>query len=284
MEKILLQLFTQDSTKYYLLRFINLNELDFSILNHSLEQFEVIEIDFELFDNIKKLLFFNLSIFNTFFEHLEAIEIDFELFEDIKKFLVFSQKYIQKLKVKNIESKSMIPVVSNKNTNLKLDKMESNDKNTQFKIENTTLKNENSQLMEEITRLKYKNKQLKKENKELKKENTSLKNLNPTNVPVSIFPDSQLPPNIHVAQSYQNQESQMSSKIPTIIQKLDQPKPDVDFVFLSEECKLVEKWKSIKIKCKHFQIENKQLAILKPETNTFYIHSTISSFGENCFS
>jgi hypothetical protein len=54
----LFKLLIDHSPKYCLLKYINLCELDFTILKPFLETLEANEVDFELFENIKKFIFF----------------------------------------------------------------------------------------------------------------------------------------------------------------------------------------------------------------------------------
>jgi hypothetical protein len=76
----------------------------------------------------------------------------------------------------------------------------------------------------------------------------------------------------------QSKPVQTSSEIQTIIQKRDQTNSGINFVFKNQQRKQIKQWKSIKIIYENFQIVNRQLTILKHETNTILIHPTIFSF------
>jgi hypothetical protein len=58
-EKFLFNLLNKDKSKFYLLKFVNLFEVNSTDLKYFLDHLEVNEVDFELFENIKQLLFFN---------------------------------------------------------------------------------------------------------------------------------------------------------------------------------------------------------------------------------
>jgi hypothetical protein len=53
-----------------------------------------------------------------------------------------------------------------------------------------------------------------------------------------------------------NKPVQMNSEIQSIIQKRDQTKSGINFVFPDEQKKQVSQWKSIKIICENFPILN----------------------------
>jgi hypothetical protein len=61
-ETFLFNLIVEDSSKHCLLKFINLTKLKFKNLKRFLEHLEVIEVDFELFENIKQLILFNQDL------------------------------------------------------------------------------------------------------------------------------------------------------------------------------------------------------------------------------
>jgi hypothetical protein len=102
--------------------------------------------------------------------------------------------------------------------------------------------------LEEKTKLKEKIDLLTQENRKLKKENVNL---------IEKF-------NEHSVES---------------INKIrDQIKSGLGFYFSNEQKEQVSQWKSIQIICEIFQIENNQLTVLKPKTNTILIHPMLCSF------
>jgi hypothetical protein len=107
----------------------------------------------------------------------------------------------------------------------------------------------------------------------------SFSSINEETQPKQHFQPSPFSKNIYIAPSTQSQPNQFSSEIQAIIEKRDQTKTGVDFKFQNEQKEIVKEWKSIKIICENFSIENNQLAILKPESHTILIHPTVSSFG-----
>jgi hypothetical protein len=60
-ETFMFKLLIEDPSKYYLLKFINLCQVDISVLKGFLEPLEVNEVNIELFENIKQLLLINLE-------------------------------------------------------------------------------------------------------------------------------------------------------------------------------------------------------------------------------
>jgi hypothetical protein len=93
-ETLLLNFIFKDPSKYSLLKFVNLCKIDSTNLKIFLEHLKVNEIDNELFENIKQLLFFK----QDFIQQLQA-EIT-TLHKKIDSLNINHQNYITKIKEK----------------------------------------------------------------------------------------------------------------------------------------------------------------------------------------
>jgi cell division protein FtsB len=149
-ETSLFILLIQDQSKHCLLKFINLSELDDS--------------------NLKRFL-----------EHFEANEIDFELFENIKKLILFHVDLIHQLQNSTMSLNEEITTVKDKKTKIKEDLLN-------LTKEIKLLQNEKSRLEQEIIKLNNQNSSFKEEIKQLRKENLTLKeDLKPFQIPLIIY-------------------------------------------------------------------------------------------------
>jgi hypothetical protein len=141
-ETFLLKFIFQDVSKHWLLKFIDLLNLD--------------------------------SInFKRFIEYLKANKIDFELFENIKELLFFQQDLNQKLQIEITTLQQEIESINIKFQN-SISKIK--EKNKKIRADNTKFEEENKKMNEELLKLSKEIQMLKKENTKVQEENRNLNN------------------------------------------------------------------------------------------------------------